>query len=260
MQKLKILLTLFITIIIVANLYSTNALMFTINIFLMMCIIFYFYKRKFPWLVLFLLFVVIYFNSFKHVIRAYHNNKKLLNTSSDYSLLVKTLKKEDNFLNPSSGIIRSLNSYFIFHFALSEVPKSFPYFQENSFRSLFYFYIPRIFWTNKPENMLGQKFGREYGFVTGNSTSINFPWIAELYLNFSLLGLFFGMFIFGCIMNFLTRLISVSKKNYTQILLGISTAGTLIVPEVSFASMIAYSLQNFFFLLVVFFIYSKITK
>jgi hypothetical protein len=61
-------------------------------------------------------------------------------------------------------------------------------------------------------------------------------------------------------MNFLTKLISVSKKNYTQILLGISTSGMLVFPEVSFASMLVYSLQNFFFLLLVIFIYSKIIK
>jgi hypothetical protein len=256
---LKLLIILFIAIILGINLFLTNALMFAINSFLMMSIIFYFYKNKFPWIILFLFIFLIFLNPYKHKVRHYYTVK---NSENSQFTLLESLNVDDQNNKYTSGGIRSLNSYFIFHFALSEVPKSFSYFTENSYNSLLFFYIPRIFWSEKPENILGRNFGKNYGFVKGmdNNTTINFPWIAELYLNFSLIGLFFGMFIFGCIMNFLTRIISVSKKNYTQILLGISTFGTLILPEVSFASMFAYSLQNYFFLLFVFLIYSKIIK
>jgi hypothetical protein len=253
---LKLLIILFIVIILAINLYLTNGLMFSINSFLMMSIIFYFYKNKFPWIILFLFMFLILLNPYKHQVRHYYSVK---DSGNSQFTLVESLNRDHQYNKYTSGGVRSLNSYFIFHFALSEVPKSFPYFSENSYNSLLFFYIPRIFWSEKPENILGRKFGKNYGFVL-NDTTINFPWIAELYLNFSLTGLFFGMFIFGCIMNFLTRIISVSKKNYTQILLGISTFGTLILPEVSFASMFAYSLQNYFFLLFFFFIYSKIIK
>lgn len=256
---IKLLIILFIFIIIIINLFLTNALMFLINSFIMMSVIFYFYKNKFPWLILFLFTLILLLNPYKHNIRHYYQVKN--NTNSQYTL-VDSFKDNEATNKITSGGIRSLNSFFIFHFALSEIPKSFPYFKENSYNSLFFFYIPRIFWPQKPESVLGRNFGKNYGFVKDklNTTTINFPWIAELYLNYSLLGLFFGMFLFGCIMNFLTKLISVSKKNYTQILLGISTSGILVFPEVSFATMLAYSLQNFFFLLFVIFIYSKINK
>ena len=86
-----------------------------------------------------------------------------------------------------------------------------------------YSLIPSIIWKDKPSFEFGNKFGRDFKFLSQKDfkTSINIPFIAELYLNYNYLGLIIGMSIFGFIISFIEFCISrvIHKDNILAFIL-----------------------------------------
>jgi hypothetical protein len=214
-------------------------------------IIHYIFKKKIPWLFLSFFLIIIIFSPLKNILR--YNN--LVHDRVNF-----TEELKNNF-NSNGGSARVLNSYFIYHFVLLKVPEKYSYFQQSTYSNLITSFIPRVLWNNKPESKIGREFSVKYGFnPKGNLTSINLPWVAELYLNFSFFGLFFGMFLIGVFIALLTKLVSVPKNNYIQYISGLVVVSPLILPESNFALMVGGIISQYIFLMIIFYIYFKIFK
>lgn len=249
---IKLLIILCMFIIFFGSIISSNSLMYSLNCLIIIMIIYYMFKKKIPWLFLSFFLVIIIFSPLKNIFR----NKNL--DHDKVNIAVEEVKK---ISNSNGGTARVLNSYFIYHFVLLKVPEKYPYFEQSTYSNLITSFIPRALWKNKPKSEVGREFSVKYGFnPEGNLTSINLPWVAELYLNFSFFGLFFGMFLIGVFIALLTKLVSVPKNNYVQYISGLAVVTPLILPESNFALMVGGIIPQYIFLMIVFYIYLKIFK
>ena len=252
---IKLLIILCMFIIFFGSIISSNSLMYSINCLIIIMIIYYMFKKKIPWLFLSFFLVIIIFSPLKNILRSENLDHDKVNK-------VDIVNQEiNNIYNSNSGSARILNSYFIYHFVLLKVPEKYPYFEQSTYSNLITSFIPRALWKNKPKSEVGREFSVKYGFnPQGNLTSINLPWVAELYLNFSFFGLFFGMFLMGAFIAFLNKLVSVPKNNYVQYISGLAVVTPLILPESNFALMVGGIIPQYIFLMIVFYIYLKIFK
>ena len=250
---IKLLIILCMFIIFFGSIISSKLLMYSLNCLIIIMIISYMFKKKIPWLFLIFFFVIIIFSPLKYNLRY-----KDLGHHDRFNYVAEEL---NNIPNSGGGSARVLNSYFIYHFVLLKVPEKYPYFEPSTYSNLTTSFIPRVLWKNKPKSEVGREFSVKYGFnEQGNLTSINLPWVAELYLNFSFFGLFFGMFLIGAFIALLNKLVSVPMNNYVQYISGLAVVAPLILPESNFALMIGGIIPQYISLIVVFYIYFKIFK
>jgi hypothetical protein len=223
-------------------------------------IIYYIFKKKIPWLFLIFFLIIIIFSPLKNILRSKNFEVNFTENLTE-NLNENFIKEAKSIPNHNGGLARAINSYFIYHFVLLKVPEKYPYFEKSTYSNLITSIIPRALWKNKPKSEVGREFSIKYGFnEQGNSTSINLPWVAELYLNFSFFGLFFGMFLLCAFIAFLNKLVSVPKNNYVQYISGLAVVTPLILPESNFALMVGGIIPQYFFLMIVFYIYLKIFK
>jgi hypothetical protein len=100
--------------------------------------------------------------------------------------------KEDQTTDHSSSIFWRLTytSSALSH-VIQETPERVPFWNGVSYYPLFFKFIPRILWPDKPTENMGQDFGHAYGLLNdGNlTTSMNAPIIAEAYFNFGIFGI-----------------------------------------------------------------------
>jgi hypothetical protein len=62
-------------------------------------------------------------------------------------------------------------------------------------------WVPRAIWKNKPLEDLGNRWAKEYGFLSqyDDSTSFNLPWLPEMFMNFGWFGIVGISFLIGLI-------------------------------------------------------------
>jgi hypothetical protein len=266
---LKLLIIVCMFLIFFGEIISSNSLMYSLNCLMIIMIIYYIFKRKIPWLLLIFFIFIIIISPLKNILRngnLYHykiNNIQQLKEVKESidELNSNKVKESIDQLNSNTGAARALNTYFIYHFVLLKVPEKYPYIKESTYSHLLTSLIPRVLWKSKPSSEVGREFSIKYEFhPKGNTTSINLPWVAELYLNFSFFGLFFGMFLIGIFIAILTKLVSVPKNNYIQYISGLVVVAPLILPESNFALMVGGIIPQYIFLIIVFYIYLKIFK
>ena len=77
-----------------------------------------------------------------------------------------------------------------------------------------YSFIPSIVWKNKPSFIISNQFGRDFNFLYEDDykTSINIPFMTELYLNYYFKGIIIGMFLFGLLISLVEYFISIFFK------------------------------------------------
>jgi len=257
---IKLLIILCMFTIFFGSIISSNSLMYSLNCLIIIMIIYYMFKKKIPWLFLIFFLIIIIFSPLKNILR-YKNLEINFDKNLTENLTENFIKEVKSTPNHNGGLARAFNSYFIYHFVLLKVPEKYPYFEQSTYSNLITSIIPRALWKNKPKSEVGREFSIKYGFnKQGNPTSINLPWVAELYLNFSFFGLFFGMFLMGAFIALLNKLVSVPKNNYVQYISGLTVITPLILPESNFALMVGGIIPQYFFLMIVFYIYLKIFK
>ena len=66
-------------------------------------------------------------------------------------------------------------------------------------------WIPRAFWPDKPVSGAGNEFGKTFGLLDENDdyTSMNTPWLIELYWNFGDAGIVLGFLVVGIVLGVL---------------------------------------------------------
>ena len=78
-------------------------------------------------------------------------------------------------------------------------PAIIPYWGGDSYSTLYWMFIPRFLYPDKPVKIMGQDFGHRYGLLGkfDRNTSYNLPQLVELYVNFGPWGVVFGMLAIG---------------------------------------------------------------
>ena len=168
-----------------------------------------------------------------------------------------------NFKNQENKLkmLKEKNLQRIFHSAESLVvvtrlsPEEVPYWKGESYKILASKIIPRIFWEDKPSDLLGNAFGKRYGILKDEDkvTSWNMPVLNEFYVNYGIKGVIIGMFVLGIFYRFLTIYLSIRNKNNYEFLIGAMTIFPLFFLESHLSLIFGAVLQTYIFLL--FFIY-----
>lgn len=118
----------------------------------------------------------------------------------------------------ASGLLASRNEAFEASFTrlnlllmtaaiISDTPSRQPFLHGKTYVPLLTKWIPRALWKEKPEEDLGNRWARAYGFLGENDTrtSFNLPWLPEMYMNFGLYGVCGIMFLVGVSYRFLWK-------------------------------------------------------
>ena len=137
-------------------------------------------------------------------------------------------------------------------------PEKIPYWQGYSYQILKSKIIPRIFWKNKPSDILGNEFGHRYNVLTKDSqdtkidksTSWNMPVLNEFYVNFGKIGVLVGMFIIGVLMNLLTKIGSFRNDNNLEYFICFYLFIPLFFFESHLSLLFGAIIQSYIFLLI----------
>lgn len=143
----------------------------------------------------------------------------------------KDIEGTDNFLWRFSYPMSALSM------VLEKTPKDVPFWNGSSYSPIFTKFIPRAFYPSKPEENMGQRFGKTYRVLrqTDNSTSMNTPILAEMYMNFGYNGIYIGMFLFGLMFIFLDKVLNNRKVSKENMIVNMAILFPLIILESNFS-------------------------
>lgn len=143
-------------------------------------------------------------------------------------------------------LIRRISTDMAFDRVYRETPKIVPYWEGRSLRPLLYVLVPRFLIPDKPKEIIGQEFGHLYKITdTGDhSTSINVPWIVDLYINFSTKGVVFGMAIIGALLGVITSLGTIFRGRPEVGFLAMGLTFPLVYPESNISMMFGNALHG----------------
>ncbi len=130
-----------------------------------------------------------------------------------------------------------LNQISLLSGLMEQTPAVIPYWKGETYAPLLGSMIPRVVWPGKPREMAGGKFGNLY-WGTEKSTSVNIPWLVELYGNYGWTGIFLGMAFFGLILAFLDYFLNSRDGSRIQILTGLTVLSPWCFPESNFSVMV----------------------
>jgi len=127
---------------------------------------------------------------------------------------------------------------------VKKTPGEVPYWDGETYRPLLTSLVPRLIWPEKPEERVGSDFGLRYGFITRQTangppppTSMNIPWIVEMYANFGAWGVLIGMSLVGVFLAFLDRLFNSPGMTPLEAVVGLTIIFRLAYPESNFSLM-----------------------
>jgi len=160
-------------------------------------------------------------------------------------------------MNIQKGVIDANIRYSMFEYAnkfieefcqydwfvnvIANTPKVIPYQNGKTFLEIFLQYIPRFLWKEKPYPI-------EYritSYIAGYESGSPFTLIGELYLNFRLIGIIIGMFLFGIISG---SMYSFMRKN-------IGDSSAIIIYSYYYASLLHFYTRSFAPMVFIFTLY-----
>ncbi|MGI8839001.1 MAG: hypothetical protein ACR2H4_20540 [Pyrinomonadaceae bacterium] len=102
---------------------------------------------------------------------------------------------EDAYRNSLDRTSKRVAALQTLAFVVEDTPEIVPYWNGETYTTIFTGFIPRFLWPDKPQKTLGQDFGHRYNILDDHdfATSWNFPQLVELYANFGWLGIILGM-------------------------------------------------------------------
>jgi len=115
-----------------------------------------------------------------------------------------TVKQADSdsgrFVENASRESKERTSYLgTLAFVINQTPRRIPYLEGETYRVMFWSFVPRIFAPDRPDQPLGQVFGHRYRLLSpkDHQTSFNCAQIVEMYMNYGPLGVLGGMLLIG---------------------------------------------------------------
>ncbi len=213
------------------------------------CILWYKHQRIPIILVAFVVSVYVFLNPVKAQYRAlvwegiYSNESLMAKTHLFIDLAMDHQSNKSTSFgleNTEEQNISRIAHIALFSKVIEDTPKFIPYWNGGSYLTLLTKFIPRVIWTNKPEETIGNQFGQRYHLVAdlNTQTSVNLPWIVELYANFGTVGILIGMSFFGVLLALVEQLFNNNKMNLIECVLGITIILNLIYQESNFSLMI----------------------
>lgn len=123
---------------------------------------------------------------------------------------------------------------------INKTPKAVPYWNGSTYLPLLTKFIPRILWADKPSEEMGYLFGTKYGIISvyNKNTSMNTPFVPELYINYGFAGIFIGCALLGYFYALLVKWFNSNKGGYTNKIIGAAVIYPLIIWESNFSLVI----------------------
>lgn len=131
-------------------------------------------------------------------------------------------REDVSFVTGNKGTIDRLNQMGLFLAVVSKTPSSVPYWYGETIYDIIPSMVPRILWPGKPIKRFGNDFGQRYGLLhhRDKATSLNLPWVVELYANFGSVGILVGMFVIGLAFGYIENvLLNRDVETGTEVLL-----------------------------------------
>ncbi len=128
----------------------------------------------------------------------------------------------------------------LFSNVIEYTPIIVPYWGGTTYSNLLTSYIPRALWPDKPIENIGNVFGKRYKYLNrnDNSTSVNLPWMVEMYVNFGTSGVLIGMPLVGMFLAFLEQKLNSLGMDPLEVVIGATVLFTLITQESNFSLMV----------------------
>jgi hypothetical protein len=133
-------------------------------------------------------------------------------------------------------------------------PNDVPYWGGQTYKALLYKLIPRFMWPTKPSETLGLELSRRYGMRApgDETTSINVPWLIEMYANFGETGVFIGMGIVGVMFAWMDRNFNCADMLPLDRVIGLVMVRDLILQESNFSLMVGNKVLTYLSLSFIF--------
>jgi len=256
----------------------TGSYNFPFMIILMLYVHYVIYKKNvniFPFLIIAFLFLFIHSGKYDYRDQTWNKPDLNLNLIDKSKIFFNNYFKNQEVIivdgalqKKEAGNMGSVNNYRlerrIFHsywsllIVTKNTPNKIPYWQGYSYKILKSKIIPRIFWKNKPSDILGNEFGHRYNVLTRDSevtkkdmaTSWNMPVLNEFYVNFGNIGVLIGMFIIGVLINLLTKIGSFRSESNLEAIICFYLFIPLFFFESHLSLLFGAIIQSYIFLLI----------
>jgi hypothetical protein len=168
-------------------------------------------------------------------------------------------QQEDNYSSSTDSAINRTAYIVLFSEVMEDTPKPIPYWGGETYLNLFTSFIPRAIWSDKPTENIGNIFGRRYGYLNQDDdvTSLNLPWLVELYANFGELGVLFGMPLLGAFLAIIDLKLNSPNMNSLEVVIGSTIIFKLIDQESNFSLMVGSLLP---FILTIYLIFRLLSS
>jgi len=147
--------------------------------------------------------------------------------------------KGDDSFHTDNQVYRATQTIFLDNI-IRMTPSQVPYWNGATYTSIVYKLIPRLFWPDKPTETLGVEFSRRYGLrgTEDATTSINVPWLVEMYANFGTFGVLVGTTLVGFLFAMLELKFNSYRLSLLELMVGISILFDLFYQESNFSLMV----------------------
>lgn len=158
--------------------------------------------------------------------------------------------------NVVAPLVRRFALTVLLQYSVDQSPATIPYLKGETLNNLVTNLVPRVFWPDKPQEMMGQWFGHKYRILQplDRSTSINLPWLVEFYINFGLLGVVLGMAAVGILLATLEAVFLQPDRSEIEIVAGWALVLRLSYPESNLSLMLGGFITQAVFLFVLLYV------
>jgi hypothetical protein len=142
---------------------------------------------------------------------------------------------------------------YIFAYVTKLTPSQVPFLDGQSYADVLWKVIPRLLLPDKPDPGYGQIFGHMYYILSPDdlTTSINFPQLVEMYVNFGATGVIVGMFLLAQVYRILTYFVNRQGQGDWIAVFAASIFANECRIESNFSLVVAGALYHVILLLVV---------
>ena len=142
-------------------------------------------------------------------------------------------------------LILRISSIVLFSHIFDKTPEEVPFMGGASYSPLATSLIPRLLWPDKPKEQFGQIFGHRYRLIwpSDKRTSMNVPWVVEMYVNFGIPGVVFGMAIIGALLAILVSVFNNPSMSSLEFVTGTAVIYWLAYPHANLSVMTGSLLQ-----------------
>jgi hypothetical protein len=148
-------------------------------------------------------------------------------------------RKKDFEVSVLEPLIHRLSGHLLLTKVVERTPSSVPYWYGETYKLTLTKLVPRIIWPEKPREVAGQTFAHRYEMITpeNTTTSINLPWVVEMYANFGRTGVIIGMVLTGGLLALLSVFFNRSRMTPLEFVVGAAIVFPLVYPASNFSLM-----------------------